>query len=345
MTPGEHRAVSENQAMPNAAPMAQPPLGRGNEPTGGLVPSQLCGPGPGGAEVPDSGRRGTPKTGARGPNGIIEAQRGGGSVGSALVVDEASYAYAADETAAPPFRLEPVSFAAAPAELVAILGPNASGKSTLLGLLAGSLKPLAGRVALDGAEVSALDARARARRIAVVRQESPLLFPMRALEYVLQGRHPYGRRMHLASPEDQALAAEALEQVGAAHLRDRWMDHISGGEKQRIVLARALAQQPLLLLLDEPTLHLDIGGQVELLERLTHLAVKRRSVVVVVTHELNLAAEFAGQVLLLHRGRCLRRGRPAEVFDEPLLREVFAAPLKVETGPNGRPRILLEERR
>jgi iron complex transport system ATP-binding protein len=267
----------------------------------------------------------------------------GGESAGRLVAAEASYAYTAGE-AAPPFRLDPVSFTAARADLVAIVGPNASGKSTLLGLLAGTLRPLSGSVALDGDEVSALDPRARARRIAVVRQESPLLFPMRALEYVLQGRHAYGRGLHLASGEDLALAGEALAQVGAAHLRDRWMDQISGGEKQRVVLARALAQQPALLLLDEPTLHLDIGGQVELLERITEQAQERRSTVIVATHELNLAAEFAGQVLLLHRGRCVRRGRPAEVFDERLLREVFAAPLKVETGPGGRPRILLEER-
>ncbi len=269
--------------------------------------------------------------------------RGNESAGG-LVVAEASYAYPPGE-AAPPFRLESMSFTAARAELVAIVGPNASGKSTLLGLLAGTLRPLSGSVALDGSEVSALDARGRARRIAVVRQESPLLFPLRALEYVLQGRHAYGRGLHLASPEDQALATEALAQVGAAHLAERWMDRISGGERQRVVLARALAQQPALLLLDEPTLHLDIGGQVELLERLTRVARERRSTVVVATHELNLAAEFAAQVLLLHRGRCVRSGRPGEVFDEPLLREVFAAPLKVEAGPGGRPRIHLEERR
>lgn len=259
-----------------------------------------------------------------------------------LVVEQASYAYTSTESAAAPFRLEPTSFTAQVSELVAIVGPNASGKSTLLGLLAGTLRPVSGRVELDGVEVSQLDARRRAQRIAVVQQESPLVFSMRALEYVLQGRHPYGRRLHFATREDSALALEALEQVGAGALRDRWMDQISGGEKQRVVLARALTQQPQLLLLDEPTLHLDIGGQVELLARLRSLAAAQRYTVVVVTHELNLAAEFADQVLLLHRGQCLRAGRPAAVFDEPLLREVFAAPLKVEAGPSGRPHILLE---
>src|ERR1700689_5987379 len=110
------------------------------------------------------------------------------------------------------------------------------------------------------------------------------------------------------------IARNALSQVTASHLADRWMDQVSGGEKQRIVLARALAQQPILLLLDEPTLHLDIGAQVELLERLRQLAQDNRYAVVVVTHELSLAAEFADQVVLLQHGRCLRVGNPPAVF-------------------------------
>jgi len=259
-----------------------------------------------------------------------------------LVVEQASYQYAGGENAAAPFRLEPTSFAAQASRLAAIVGPNASGKSTLLRLLAGTLRPSSGRVELDGAEVSELAARTRAQRIAVVQQESPLVFSIGALEYVLQGRHPYGRRLHFTTREDSAHGLAALRQVGAEALCDRWMDQISGGERQRVVLARALAQQPVVLLLDEPTLHLDIGGQVELLERLRSLAGEKGYTVIVVTHELNLAAEFADQVLLLHRGRCLRSGRPEEVFDEPLLRKVFAAPLEVRPGPSGRPHILLE---
>ena len=121
------------------------------------------------------------------------------------------------------------------------------------------------------------------------------------------------------------------------------MDEISGGEKQRVILARALAQQPSLLLLDEPTLHLDIGGKVELLRRLRQLAEENRYTVMVVTHELDLAAEFSDQVVLLHKGKCLRVGTPAEVYQRELLEQVFEAPLEVEIGPDGRPRVLLRE--
>jgi iron complex transport system ATP-binding protein len=262
-----------------------------------------------------------------------------------LSVEQASYAYAASDRDAPMFTLEATSFQARQREIVAIVGPNASGKSTLLRLISGALKPLSGRVQLDGFEVGQLVARTRAQSIAMVQQESTLLFPMRAWQYVLQGRHPYGRALRFETPEDCAIATNAMAQVGAAELRDRWMNQISGGEKQRVILARALAQQPLLLLLDEPTLHLDIGAQVELLGRLRRLAEENRYAVIVVTHELNLAAEFADQVLLLHRGKCLRVGAPAEVFRRELLEQVFEAPLEVEMSPAGRPRVIAQGKR
>ncbi|MGD0404710.1 MAG: ABC transporter ATP-binding protein [Candidatus Acidiferrales bacterium] len=258
-----------------------------------------------------------------------------------LKVEQASYAYAAADRSAPKFTLGPVSFEAQQRELVAILGPNASGKSTLLKLLAGLLKPLSGRIEVDGSEVSELDLRVRAQKIALVAQESELLFPLRVWEYVLQGRYPYGRRLRFESDEDCLLAGNALAQVGADALRDRWMDHLSGGEKQRVILARALVQQPSLLLLDEPTQHLDIGGKVELLRRLRRLADESRYSVIVVTHELNLAAEFSDRIVLMHKGKSPRIGTPAEVYQRELLEEVFDAPLEVEVGYSGRPRVIL----
>jgi iron complex transport system ATP-binding protein len=258
-----------------------------------------------------------------------------------LKVEQASYAYAATDRSAPKFTLGPTSFEAGQKELVAILGPNASGKSTLLKLLAGIEKPLSGRIEVDGTEVSNLDPRTRAQRIALVQQESELLFPLRVWEYVLQGRYPYGKRLRFESEEDCLLAANALAQVGADKLRDRWMDQLSGGEKQRVILSRALAQQPSLLLLDEPTQHLDIGGKVELLRRLRRLADESRYSVLVVTHELNLAAEFSDRIVLLHKGKCLRVGTPAEVYERALLEEVFEAPLEVEIRAGGRPRVIL----
>ena len=262
-----------------------------------------------------------------------------------LNVEQASYAYSPSAQSAPTFTLGATSFQAHERELVAILGPNASGKSTLLRLISGTIAPLSGRVELDGVETSRLDVRTRAQRIAVVHQESPMVYPAVAGDFVLQGRHPYGRALRFATKENIEIAHTALEQVGADHLAARTIGELSGGEKQRVILARALAQQPRLILLDEPTLHLDIGAQVELLERLRQLAQENRYAVVVVTHELALAAEFADRVVLLQHGRCLRVGPPAAVYQRELLEQVFEAPLDVELGPAGRPRVNLRARR
>ena len=266
-----------------------------------------------------------------------EASRAG--VDPRLSVEQVSYAYSANPSQAPLFTLEATSFQAKPGELVAILGPNASGKSTLLKLIAGALAPLSGRILLNGFVTHSLTPRTRAQRIAVVQQESLLLFPSRVWEFVLQGRHAHGRSLRFESDDDVIIAKNALAQVGAVDLSDRSMDQISGGEKQRVILARALAQQPLLLLLDEPTLHLDIAAQVDLLHTLRRLAAENRYTVIVVTHELNLAAEYTDQVVLMQRGRCLRVGPPAAIYQRELLEQVFQTPLTVELGPSGRPRV------
>jgi iron complex transport system ATP-binding protein len=256
-----------------------------------------------------------------------------------LSVEQVSYAYSRNPSQAPLFTLEATSFQARAGEILAILGPNASGKSTLLKLIAGALEPLSGRVLLNGFATFSLTAKTRAQRIAMVQQESPLLFPSRTWEFVLQGRHPHGRALRFESDGDVSIAKNALAQVGAEQLSDRWMAELSGGEKQRVILARALAQQPLLLLLDEPTLHLDIAAQVDLLHGLRRLAGENRYTVIVVTHELNLAAEYADQVVLVQRGKCLRVGPPSVVYQRELLEQVFQTPLTVDLGSSGRPRV------
>jgi iron complex transport system ATP-binding protein len=258
-----------------------------------------------------------------------------------LAVEQVSYAYSANPSQAPLFTLEATSFQARPGEIVAILGPNASGKSTLMQLIAGVLSPLSGRILLNGFAIHSLSPRTRAQRIAMVQQESRLLFPARVWEFVMQGRHAHGRSLRFESHTDMQIVQDALMHVGAADLSDRLMDQISGGEKQRVILARALAQQPLLLLLDEPTLHLDIAAQVNLLDALRRLSARYRYTVVVVTHELNLAAEYADQILLMQSGRCLRVGPPAAIYQRELLEQVFQIPLRVEMRGHGRPRVTI----
>jgi len=240
------------------------------------------------------------------------------------------------------FQLQSLNLSLHRGETLAIIGPNASGKSTLLKLLAGLLQPQAGAVLLDGRPVASFNFRERARRIAVVQQESFLHFPVRVMPFVLQGRYAHMGPMQFETRPHQEVARAALLQTRTGHLAERLLQEISGGEKQRVVLARALAQQPELLLLDEPTLHLDIGSQVELLRLVQSLARRNHYAVALVSHELNLAAEFADTVLLLQGGRALRYGAPAEVFERELLEEVFQTELDVFPHPEtGRPRVVL----
>ena len=260
-----------------------------------------------------------------------------------LSVEQVSYAYSPNPSQAPIFTLEATSFQVRPGEIVAVLGPNASGKSTVLRLIAGALQPLSGRILLNGAETHLMEPRARAQKIAMVQQESQLLFPAKVWEFVLQGRHPHGKSLRFENSDDVTIATNALLQVGADHLSDRWMDEISGGEKQRVILARALAQQPVLLLLDEPTLHLDIGAQVDFLHTLKKLTSVNKYAVVIVTHELNLAGEYADQVVLMQKGKCLRVGTPASVYQRDLLEQVFQTRLTVEQRVNGRPKVSVLE--
>jgi iron complex transport system ATP-binding protein len=261
-----------------------------------------------------------------------------------LSVEQVSYAYLPNPSQAPVFTLEATSFQVKSGEMVAVLGPNASGKSTVLKLVAGALQPLSGRILLNGLETHVMEPRLRAQKIAMVQQESQLLFAAKVWEFVLQGRHPYGKSLRFETEDDVKIAKDALGQVGAHHLMDRWMDQISGGEKQRVVLARALAQQPTLLLLDEPTLHLDIGAQVDFLHTLKKLTTANKYAVVIVTHELNLAGEYADQVVLMQKGKCLRVGTPANVYQRDLLEQVFQTQLVVEQRVNGRPRVSVLER-
>jgi iron complex transport system ATP-binding protein len=263
---------------------------------------------------------------------------------SRLSVEQVSYAYSPNPSQAPVFTLEATSFQVKSGEIVAVLGPNASGKSTVLKLVAGALQPLSGRVLLNGLETHLMEPRSRAQKIAMVQQESQLLFPSKVWEFVLQGRHPHGKSLRFATEKDVQIAKDALGQVGAHHLLDRWMDQISGGEKQRVILARSLAQQPALLLLDEPTLHLDIGAQVDFLHTLKKLTTANKYAVLIVTHELNLAAEYAEQVVLMQKGKCLRVGTPASVYQRDLLEQVFQTQLVVEQRVNGRPRVSVLEK-
>jgi iron complex transport system ATP-binding protein len=210
--------------------------------------------------------------------------------------------------------------------LVGILGPNGSGKTTLLRVLSGMLEPSAGEVTLDGRDVRHLSRRNLARAIAVVPQETRLAFEYSVLEVVLMGRYPHLGPFELEGQDDVGVAREALAATGTLGLQDRPFPTLSGGEKQRVIIASALAQAAGLMLLDEPTAALDPGFQIEIAGLLRRLNRERGVTMAVATHDLNLAAGLCEQLVLLRDGRVLAAGPTAEV----LTRETVLALYDVE---------------
>jgi iron complex transport system ATP-binding protein len=225
-------------------------------------------------------------------------------------------------------------------EIVALLGPNGTGKSTLIGVAHGALQASAGEVLFDAKPITEFSRRDLAHRIAVVSQASEVRFPLTALEYVLTGRFAHASAIGFDSPRDLEAAMKALADTDAAQFASRYFNELSSGERQRVVLARALAQQAKLLLLDEPTANADIAHQVSLLHLIRALTRQRGLGALVVTHEINLAADFADRVALLKDGKLLACGQPVEVMTGQLLGELFGTSLIVDTHPvSGNPRV------
>ena len=198
--------------------------------------------------------------------------------------------------------------------IVGILGPNGSGKTTLLRLLAGMLPPASGTVTLGGIPVASMDAGTRARRLAVVPQETHLAFDYTVLEIALMGRYPHLGPFELEGPRDLQIAREALAATGTAALERRLFATLSGGEKQRVVIASALAQQADILLLDEPTASLDVGYQFEIAHLLGRLNKDRGLTIVVATHDLNFAAGLCHSLVLVSEGRVVKAGPTDETL-------------------------------
>lgn len=207
--------------------------------------------------------------------------------------------------------------------ILGILGPNGSGKTTLLRLLAGLLKPGSGAVSLDGRRLASIPRRALARRLAVVPQETHLAFEYSVLEIALMGRYPHLGAFELEGPRDVAVAREALQATGTAHLAPRRFSTLSGGEKQRVIIASALAQEADVLLLDEPTASLDLGYQIDVAALLRQLNRERGLTIVVATHDLNFAAGLCRTLLLIRSGRVLAQGPTAEVLTADAIARLY----------------------
>jgi iron complex transport system ATP-binding protein len=225
-----------------------------------------------------------------------------------------------------------VSFEAPRGSMTAIAGPNGSGKSTLVRALLGRVPIVRGVIRVDGDDVTRLDRRELARRVAVVVQREEPAFPLVVRDYVALGRHPHRRLWSAVDLPGAAAIDRAIGDAQVAPFADRTTDELSGGEWQRVRIARALAQEARALVLDEPTTYLDIAHEMAAFELLDILA-RRQQAILVVSHQLNLVARFAHRVVLMHRGTVAAAGAPADVMRGDILERVYEWPLVVTRDP------------
>jgi len=227
-------------------------------------------------------------------------------------------------------------------EITAIIGPNGAGKSTLLKSLNGQVRPSSGTIFLDGQPLERLNRRTISRRIAVVAQEAELRFPVTVLEFVLGGRFAWAANAGWGweTEHDLQIADAVLRETELNELSGRLMNELSGGERQRALMARALATEAPILLLDEPTANLDLSHQATLLALVRNRCDRNEAAALVVTHDINLAAQFADNLILMKQGRAVHTGTPEQVLQPQILRDVFEVTVLVDAHPvTGGPRV------
>ncbi|HEX4211229.1 MAG TPA: ABC transporter ATP-binding protein [Candidatus Binataceae bacterium] len=229
--------------------------------------------------------------------------------------------------------LREIELRAEAGDLLAIIGPNGAGKSTLLKVLGGLLQPWRGEVEIDGRPLDGFDRRSLARAVASVAQENPIAFQFSVLEVVLMGRAPHLGAFHLETPRDVEVARAALETFGLEAIAARPIQELSGGERKRVFLARAMAQETPIVLLDEPTAFLDLRHVAEIFTLFRRLCAERGTAVIATLHDLNVAALYADHVLLLKDGACVAYGSPAEVLTATNLSVVYETGVYVGRHP------------
>jgi iron complex transport system ATP-binding protein len=229
--------------------------------------------------------------------------------------------------------LSHLNFQVAAGEFVGILGPNGSGKSTLLHTLSGLLPPRHGTLTVTDKPLAGLGSRLRAQTLAVVPQSTEVRFPFSCLEIVLMGRYPHRRRLGSLTEDDLIRALKAMQRTTTVHLKERPVTEVSGGECQRVVIARALAQDPRILLLDEATSSLDVRKKLEIFEILKHLNRTRNLTVLCAMHDLNLAALYCERLMFIKDGRLIQDGPTEAVFTPEILAEVYDTVMEVRRHP------------
>jgi len=229
-------------------------------------------------------------------------------------------------------------------EFLGLIGPNGSGKTTLLRSISKILTPRRGTILYRGKDIARINVKQLAQRIAVVPQLSIFYFPFSVEDFVLLGRIPYLPRFYLERREDYLSAEEAMKLTGTLPFRERRINELSEGEKQRVVIARSLAQKPELLLLDEPAAHLDIRYQLDVFNLLRWLNKRKGITIVLVSHDLNLASQYASKLILLNEGRIFAEGRPGEVITEENIQRVYKVRVRVTQDEEGNPVVNIHQR-
>ncbi|MCU0861196.1 MAG: ABC transporter ATP-binding protein [Methanomassiliicoccales archaeon] len=219
--------------------------------------------------------------------------------------------------------LRSIDFEAGEGEIVAVLGPNGSGKTTLLRCMNRALSPSMGTVMVEERDLGSLTRKEIAKEMAVVPQNCVITFPFTALEVVMMGRNPSMDRFSREGKEDLEIVRQAMEATNVTGLAARTMNQLSGGERQRVIIARALAQKPKIMLLDEPTLHLDVNHQMDIMDLVKDLARREKLTVIMVSHDLNLAARYCDKAILLENGKVLSAGPVPEVLTQDNVLRVF----------------------
>lgn len=237
--------------------------------------------------------------------------------------------------------LDGVSFSLVPGEVLGILGPNGCGKTTLLRNLNRNLRPRGGCVLLDGSDLEDLQKKDIARRVAAVPQTNEINFAFTVREIVEMGRMPFQEALRGNSSEDERIVQEAMGQAGVLGMADRHINTMSGGERQRAIIARALAQTPDVLLMDEPTLHLDISMQFDVLDLVHRLSREKGLTVVIVSHDLPMVARYCDRIILLHDRRVFAVGTPEDVLTPGNMRTVFSVDARYEMDERGNPTVRL----
>ena len=229
--------------------------------------------------------------------------------------------------------LQGISLEVREGEMLGLVGPNGAGKTTLLRIISGTLKPQTGEVYLDGANLRQLRPRDRARRVAMVPQNPAVPQGFTALEVVLMGRNPHLGLLQWEGAEDLEVCRRVMELTSTWEFAHRLISTLSGGERQRVFIARALAQEARLLLLDEPTAHLDIGYQADILDTIENIRREARITVVAAMHDLTLAAQYCNRMAALHQGIIFALGRPEEVLTPEVVSVAFGAEVSITKHP------------